>query len=139
MSFREKLAWVTLLSVLLSFGSYIVWVLADFAHGDARTNGLVFLASVGAFVILQTGLSLAALWTTPRDGRSPRDERERLIQGRSHTIGFYVLVVLVLLLGVPLHLGHAAAHQLMFFALMGVVITVLVVSAAQIVMFRRGF
>ncbi len=138
MSFREKSAWITLVSVLLCFGAYFGIVFTHWRTVDPRSNGWLFLECVGAFVVLQIGLTLVAVWTTPKDGRSPRDERERLIQARSHTIGYYVLVVLVLMLGIPLHLGHPA-HELMLFALLDVVITGLVVSLAQIVMFRRGF
>ena len=139
MSFREKSAWITLVSVLLCFGAYFGIVFTHWFSLDVRSNGWLFLKCVGIFVILQIALTLVAIWTTPKDGRSPKDERERMIQARSHTIGYYVLVVLVLMLGIPLHLGHAAAHQLMLFALLGVVIAGLVVSVAQIVMFRRGF
>jgi hypothetical protein len=140
MSFREKSAWITLVSVLLCFGVYFGAAFAThWFAGDPRANGWTFLGCVAAFVVLQIGLNLIALWTTPKDGRTPKDERERTIQARSHTIGYYVLVVLVLMLGVPLHLGHVHAHQMMMFALMGVVVTGLVVSVAQIVMFRRGF
>ena len=139
MSFREKSAWITLVSVLLCFGAYFGAVFTHLVGDDPRANGWLFLKCVGAFVALQIGLNLVALWTTPKDGRSPKDEREQLIQSRSHTIGYYVLVVLVLLLGVPLHLGHPAAHELMFYALIDLVVTGLIVSAAQIVMFRRGF
>ncbi len=139
MSFREKSAWITLISVLLCFGAYFGIVFTHWFNLDARANGWLFLKCVGAFVILQIVLNLVAIQTTPKDGRSPRDERERMIQSRSHTIGYYVLVVLVLMLGVPLHLGHVAAHELMQFALLALVITGLVVSVAQIIMFRRGF
>ena len=139
MSFREKSAWITLVSVLLCFGAYFGTVFIHGFGGDPRANGWLLLECVGAYVVLQIVLTLAAVWTTPKDGRSPKDERERMIQARSHTIGYYMLVVMVLMLGVPLHLHHLAAHQLMLFALLGVVLTGLVVSAAQIVMFRRGF
>ena len=81
----------------------------------------------------------AAMWTTPKDGRSPKDERERTIQSRSHTIGYYVLMVLILSLGVPLHLYGFHAHQLMGLAALDLVIAGFVVAVAQIVMFRRGF
>jgi hypothetical protein len=144
MSFREKAAWITLVSVLLCFGIYFGTVFTHWLHMDGPSNGWLFVLCVGGFVVLQIGLGLAARWTTPRDGLSPRDEREQLIRARSHTIGYYVLVVLVLLLGLPLHLGQAfghpvAAHQMMLYAFLDVVITGLVVSIAQIVMFRRGF
>lgn len=139
MSLREKSAWITLFSVLLCFGAYFGIMFLGGLGGGLTPNPWLLLECVGAFVVLQIGLNLVALWTTPKDGRSPKDERERMIQARSHTIGYYVLVVLVLLLGVPLHLGHVAAPRLMFFALLDVVLAGLVVSLAQIVMFRRGF
>jgi hypothetical protein len=97
----------------------------------------LLLACVVAFVALQAGLNFIAARTTPSDGRSPRDEREQLIQARSHTLGYYVLVGLVLALGIPGHLGHPTP-DLLNFALMDVVVAGLAVSLAQIVMFRRG-
>ena len=139
MSFREKSAWITLVSVLLCFGAYFAVVFTHWGRLAPQANGLLFLGCAAAFVVLQILLNLIAAMTTPRDGRSPRDEREQMIQARSHTIGYYVLVVLVLLLGVPLHLGHVAAHQLMLLAALSLVLAGLVVSVAQIVMFRRGF
>ena len=139
MSFREKSAWITLVSVLLCFGAYFGTVFTHWESLNPRTSGWLLASCVGAFVVLQIVLNLIATLTTPKDGRSLRDEREQTIQSRSHTLGYYVLVVLVLMLGIPLHLAHVAAHQLIFFALLGIVITGLVVSVAQIVMFRRGF
>ncbi len=140
MSFREKSAWITLVSVLLCFGAYFGTAFATHGFGGSSlANAWMFLKCVGAFVVLQIGLNLVALWTTPKDGRTPRDERERMIQARSHTIGYYLLVVLVLMLGIPLHLGHVAAPQLMFYAALDLVVAGFVVSIAQIVMFRRGF
>ena len=137
MSFREKSAWISALSVLLCFGIYFGVVFTQRLSG--MQDVFLLLKCVGAFVLLQIGLNLAAMWTTPKDGRTPRDERERMIQARSHTIGYYVLVVLILSLGVPLHLYHARGPQLMGLAMLDLVITGLIVAVAQIVMFRRGF
>jgi hypothetical protein len=137
MSFREKSAWISALSVLLCFGVYFG---VAFTHRlSGIENGFLLLKCVAAFVVLQIGLNLAAMWTTPRDGRTPRDERERMIQARSHTIGYYVLMVLILTLGIPLHLYHARGPQLMGLALLDLVVAGLVVAVAQIVMFRSGF
>jgi hypothetical protein len=137
MSFREKSAWISALSVLLCFGIYFGVVFTQRLSG--MENGFLLLKCVAAFVVLQIGLNLAAMWTTPRDGRTPRDERERMIQARSHTIGYYLLMVLVLSLGIPLHLHRASGHELMGLAALYLVVTGLVVAVAQIVMFRRGF
>jgi hypothetical protein len=66
-----------------------------------------------------------------------RDERETLIQLRSQSLGYYVLVLLVLALFIPGHLGYTVI-DMMNFALLDVVLAVLAVAVAQIVMFRRG-
>ena len=137
MSFREKSAWIALVSVLLCFGVYFGAIAIHRISGRGLDSLQLLSRCVGAFVVLQIGLKLAALWATPRDGRSPRDERERLIQARSHTIGYYLLLGLVMALGIPFHIGRPAA-DLVNFALLDVVIAGLVVAAAQIVMFRRG-
>ena len=56
---------------------------------------------------------------------------------RSHSVGYYVLMVCVLALAIPGHTGHGAV-DLMNFALLALVVAALAVSVAQIVMFRRG-
>jgi hypothetical protein len=135
MSFREKSAWITLVTVLVVFSAYFGALLTGHVRGF---HALFFLliCAIG-LVVLQVGLNLVAAITTPKDERAPRDEREALIQWRSHTLGYYVLVVFVLALFVPVHFGHTALDMANF-ALFAVVIATLTVAVAQIVMFRRG-
>jgi len=141
MSFREKSAWITLVSVLICFGVYF-WELVA-AHGGGRHLGALaslhlLLLAVSALVGLQIVLTAIAAATTPKDARAPGDERERLIQWRSQSIGYHVLMVLALLLFVPIHFGHSALDMANF-ALLAVVISTLTVAVVQIVLFRRGF
>jgi len=137
MSFREKSAWITLVTVLACFGLYF----GSIATGRVSARGLdtllLLLLCVAGLVVLQVGLNLVAAMTTPKAGRAPGDEREKLIQWRSHSLGYHVLMVLALGLFVPVHLGHTAI-DLANFALLAVVIASLAVAVAQIVMFRRG-
>lgn len=136
MSFREKSAWITLVSMLLCSGVYFTVLLS----GVMRPGwGLlhVFLACVLALVVLQVGLRLVAAASSPREARAPRDERERLILWRSQSLGYWVLVVAVLAMFIPGHMGFGP-FELMNFALFDVVLAAVVASAAQIVMFRRG-
>ncbi len=137
MSFREKSAWITVVTVLLCFGGYFGAIAAGWV--PARGLGALYLLahSVLALVVLQVVLIVIALRTTPKDGRAPRDEREAAILARSHTIGYYVLLISVVLLFVPVHFGHPPA-DLLNFVLLDVVVSVLTVAVAQIVMFRRG-
>src|SRR4051794_32956554 len=97
MSFREKSAWITLVSVLICFGAYF-FELFNGLLGGRHFGGLgsvhLLLLSVLALVALQVALTVIAALTTPTDGRGPADERERLIQWRSHSLGYHVLMVL---------------------------------------------
>ena len=137
MSFREKSAWITLVTVLLCFGAYFVPIAAGRISGHGPVIHL-FAHSVIALVVLQCALTFWAARTTPKDGRAPRDEREAQIIARSHTLGYYVLLVSVAGLVLPVLFGHSPA-DLLNFVLFDIVLAVLAVAVAQIVMFRRGF
>ena len=136
MSFREKSAWITLVTVLVCFGVYfgsIVTGVVGRGFGEVH----LLLACVLALAALQLGLSFIAARTTPRDGRAPRDEREILIQARSHSFGYYLLIGLVLAVAASGHVDHNMI-DLMNFGMLAVVLAVAAVAIAQIVMFRRG-
>jgi formate hydrogenlyase subunit 4 len=137
MSFREKSAWITLVTVLVCFGIYFGAIIGGWVdtHGFGAMH--LLLACVAGLIVLQIGLKAVAAATTPKDGLAPRDEREDLIQGRAHSLGYYVLTGLVVTLFIPVHLGHSAI-DLANFALLAVVLATLAVAGAQIVMFRRG-
>lgn len=137
MSFREKSAWITLVTVLVCFGAYFGSLLTGSVQARSFQTVHLLVACVVALVVLQIVLHAVAAALSPREAHTPRDEREALIQARSHTVGYYVLMVMVLLLGVPAHFGHPPP-DLLNFALLDVVVATLAVSAAQIVMFRRG-
>lgn len=137
MSLREKSAWITFVSVLLCFGVYFGSIVTGWISPRGFEAVHALLAAVVALVVLQIALHVLAVVLSPEDARAPRDEREVLIQARSHTVGYYVLTVMVLALGIPGHFGHGPA-DLLNFALLDVVIAALAVSLAQIVMFRRG-
>ncbi len=137
MSFREKSAWITLVTVLVCFGIYFGSIAAGLVSPRGFDTLHLLLACVVGLVLLQAVLTVVAAVTTPKDCRAPRDERETLIQLRSQSLGYSVLVMLVLALFIPGHLGHTVI-DMMNFALLDVVLAVLTVAVAQIVMFRRG-
>jgi len=139
MSLREKSAWITLVTVLLCFGVYYgaVFTGAVPAHSMAMLH--LALVCVLTLIILQVGLTILAAITTPKDGRGPRDERERMIQARSHTIGYHVLMVCTGALIIPTHMRGVNMVDIANYAFLGLVISTIVVAAAQIIMFRRGY
>jgi len=136
MSFREKAAWIGLVSAVVCFGIYFGAIALHMISGRGHSAVHLMALCAGAYVALQGGLTFVAARATPGAG-APPDERERLIQARSHTLGFYLLMVLVVALGVPFHIGHPAP-DLLNFAMLDVVIAGCAVSIAQIIMYRRG-
>jgi hypothetical protein len=137
MSFREKSAWITLVSVLICFGVYFGAIVGGFSSSRGPQAVALLVTCVGALSVLQIGLMLAANLTTSRDGRAPADERERSIAARSQALGYHVLMVLVMGLGLAGHLGHDVP-DLLNFALLAAVLSVLTVAIAQIFLFLRG-
>ena len=95
------------------------------------------LLCVSALVVLQIGLHAVAARLVPTSAPVLKDEREQLIQMRARGLGYYVLMSGVLALAIPGHM-EISKIDLLNFALLDVVVATLVVSAAQIVMFRRG-
>src|SRR6185369_220914 len=96
MSFREKSAWISLVCLLLLTIAYLETGLHHW-H-DAEGHDLVdplhmVLLVFGAFALLQVVLHVIVVVQSPRDARTPKDERERLIELRAARVGFYVLVV----------------------------------------------
>ncbi|TAJ72456.1 MAG: hypothetical protein EPO51_10170 [Phenylobacterium sp.] len=137
MSFRELSAWISLVTVVVCFGVYF----GSIATGSVSPRGFdtlhLLLLCVAALVVLQIASHAVAARLAPKDARAPRDERERLIAWRAQSLGYYVLMVGVLLLAAPAHFGHPPV-DLLNFALLDVVVAALAVSVAQIVFFRRG-
>ena len=83
MSFREKTAWISLVSIA-GISAFYFWrvISAGHAGGRVQLSGLL-LDTVVALVILQLVLTLAAWLFTPPSERGPQDERERLIELRA--------------------------------------------------------
>lgn len=139
MSFREKSAWITLISVIVCFGAYYGSVLTGAVKSHSMAALHLGLGCILALLILQVGLNLIASMTTPNDGKGPRDEREKMIQARSHTIGYYTLMVATAAIFIPTHLRGFTMVDVVNFAFGGIVIATLAVAIAQIIMFRRGY
>ncbi len=139
MSFREKSAWITLVSVIVCFGAYYGSVLTSAVKSHSMAALHLGLACILALLVLQVGLTIIASLTTPRDGKGPRDEREKMIQARSHTIGYYTLMVAGAAIFIPTHLPGFTMIDVVNFAFGGIVIATLAVAIAQIIMFRRGY
>jgi hypothetical protein len=140
MSFREKSAWISFVSLLLLVLAFFI-VHHHHPH-DAQGHDLInplhmALAVFGGFFLLQVVLHLIVAARAPKDARTPKDERERLIELRAARIGFYALVVGDLLAMALFHL-HGNAVALMNSVLFAILLAWLIKLGTEIVLYRRG-
>jgi hypothetical protein len=112
MSFREKSAWISLISILLLFGIYFTAVALDYASTFA-----LFIQLVIGFVVIEIVLHIVVATKAPLDAKAPKDERERLIGLKADRVAGYVLVAGVFFAIFTVHLSNDArdvAHAALF-------------------------
>lgn len=138
MSFREKVAWASLLAHVVVFGLYFTsfaqnWSarVASSDHGLGQMVGAII-----ALVVFSIVLAIAATISTPKgDIRPHYDEREKLVRLRAANITSAVVTAGVILVMNALMFGWNAvlAANLLLAAL---VIGEIVKALAQIIQFR---
>ncbi|MBS0296170.1 MAG: hypothetical protein JSR45_07660 [Proteobacteria bacterium] len=103
MPYREKIAWLSLLAMALTFTPYFVITAGEHPASEALPNlrqlWLYGIAAVARVAILGIGW-LALRLGAREDARMPMDERDRAIAGRAATWGYGVLMAGMILTGV---------------------------------------
>jgi hypothetical protein len=139
MSFREKSAWISFVLIALVFGVYFARILHLLPAALGRVNTIrLFLFLVAGLVLLEIALHVAIAIQSPRDARTPKDERDRLIDMKATRVAFPVLLVGAFATIGTQHLDMSRwqmAHVMLF----GIVVAELTRFGAQIVYHRRGF
>ena len=136
MSFREKTAWISMLS-MMAIGGFYFWsvIHAGPQPGEPRYGGL--LLTVIALVVVQVVLISAVAILNPRDAKAPRDERERMIELRAMRVAYSGLAT-----SVALACFFGAFDPPIVFntnALLFILITAEILrSACQVIQYRRG-
>ena len=136
MSFREKSAWISMLSMSGIYGVYFWSVI----HAGPKPGGVHFgglLETIIALVVLQIVLTVAVAVFTPREAKAPRDERDKLIELRAMRIAYAGLAT-----SVALACFFGAFDPPIVFntnSLLFILVTAEIMrSACQIVQYRRG-
>lgn len=141
MAYREKLGWIELIGMVLAYGAYFIAVGIVEPVG-VRDTTLTYVGLLSAATVVRL-LILGGGWLTLRirlgaEARAKPDERDRAIAGRSATIGYYVLLSLMLWTGVILPLlesGWKVANS----GLAAIVIAEITRHAITVVSYRRGW
>jgi hypothetical protein len=137
MSFREKLAWGSLVSTVVIWGGFFLHLLGSPA--DAR--GMAMLGPFVLAVLVQTVVMIVmtAYWSirAPGEANVPADEREKAIGGRATASAYLVLVAGVIAIIAALHVGLHGTDVI--FALAGAFILAEAVRyGSAAVAYRRG-
>lgn len=92
MPFREKSAWIALVTTAVVYGIYFSRIAPGLLSGPGGLPDAVgaFIATVIVLVVLQIILHVAAAALAPREAQAARDERETLIELRALRAAFYV-------------------------------------------------
>jgi hypothetical protein len=102
MSYREKIAWLSLIAMAAAYGPY--FKLAGRVPGtwepwpQLHPLGLFALVSLERMLILGAGYLYLRL-DTPREDRPPLDERDHAIEHRAVNAAYYVLMAGMILVG----------------------------------------
>ena len=137
MSFKEKIAWISVVTTILVWGAYFWFVVAS-----ARWPGPVYTVGFTGAVVVQTILMIVASVATavmaPKEASAASDERDKAIGRRAYAIAYPVLLGLIVCVAASVHLG-ARPWDLVNGMMGAIVIAEIVHYAAQIAGYRRGY
>ena len=140
MAFREKLAWLTLTTMLIAYGVY--FGIVGPAVGFGR-NGLIdviwsfgLVAAAHAIAMIVGSIIIAV--TATKEAQAPADERDQAISRRASTIGYYVLLVGMILVGVVMPFS-APPWKIINVALAAIVLAELIRDSIILMSYRRGW
>ena len=153
MSFREKSAWIGLVTTLLVWGVYFTKVAGEIAGGAPDGGEILglFVSAVVLSICIEVTLAIALAAFTRKEDRTPADERERLFAARATNAAYHVLLIgvvtvalnspFVAMADLGLFPGDPAADTALIAAngiLAAVVLAELVRTGGQILFHRLG-
>jgi hypothetical protein len=139
MSYREKLAWLSLAAMALTFGPYFaVAYRATLMNRPMPNLGLLGLYAIAAAV--QMVIQGAGRWwfrrKERREGVLTADERDRVIEYRSMRAAYFVLIAGMILVGCVMPFS-AGGWKIVNAALLMIVAAEIVHYGAVVVSYRR--
>lgn len=138
MPFREKIAWISVVTTILVWGCYFGFMIAT---GGRLSGSIYFAGFFGAAIIqaiLATVASIVTAIMAPGDASAGSDERDRAIARRSYAWAYPVLLSLVVCVAASIHLGARPVQ--MAYGIMGAIVLAEIVHyGVQIISYRRGW
>jgi hypothetical protein len=137
MSFREKSAWISFLCLLAFGGFWLHHVIRIEVYHVRQANPmLAFFSLLGALIIAEIVLHIAIAVRDQKEARTPKDERETLIDLKAARVAFYVLMAGAWLSIGTLHLNFDRL-RIADSVLRAIIVAEMVKLATQIALYRR--
>jgi hypothetical protein len=140
MPFKEKIAWLSVITTVLVWGTYFAFVirtvLVNHHIGPEYFLGFLVAAGLQALLVIVASIVTAAL--APKDAAAGSDERDKAIARHSCAIAYPVLLVTIVAVAASMHLG-VDKIGLVYEMMAAIVIAEIVHYGAQIVDYRRGW
>jgi len=139
MSFREKTAWVTLCAILLVSVMLSVHASQLYEpHSGLRVLRLLHICVV-AFILIELIAYLVLRVRYPKDARTPKDEREQLIDLKALRIAAYVYFAGSLVaVFATIHIALGGPGAVATSVVLAFVVAEIVNYTARIVYYRLG-
>jgi hypothetical protein len=138
MSFREKSAWISFFCLLFFGASWLTHVLGnEFLHGRNDNPILWFFGMLAGLIGLEIALHVAIAIQSPREARTPKDERERLIDMKASRAAFYVLLAGAFASVGTLHVPGSSRFMIAQCIMGSIILAALVRFGTQIALYRR--
>jgi hypothetical protein len=137
MSFREKSAWITLISILLVFVLYVLHVPNMFEPDPGIWELHVVGMTIVTFIVIEVVAHIVLYLKFPKDARTPKDERERLIDLKATRLAAYVFVLGTFVAIMTPHFG-VTGFAVTLYVIFAFVIAEIVNYSARIIYYRRG-
>ncbi|MAW99252.1 MAG: hypothetical protein CMN72_06290 [Sphingomonas sp.] len=143
MAYREKLAWLTLAVMLMTYSVYFLmvtlWIAPAAPQGVAMLHMLVLFAGVTVVHAVLVAIGAALLAVRARaDGEERADERDRAIARRGTHIAYYVLMTGMVLVGLVMPFGDAR-WKIVNAALLALVLAEATRHAVVVLSYKRGW
>lgn len=139
MSHREKIAWLSLIAMAVTFGPYFTLVASSTSPAqplpDLHQIALYAVTAVAQMLILGAGYLYFRL-KFPQEARTPPDERDRTIKSHAIRTAYYVLIGGMILVGCVMPF-KSSGWSLVNAALFMIVAAEVVRSGVEIVSYRR--
>jgi hypothetical protein len=138
MPFREKTAWLTLCAILLVSVMFWLHAPSEFNSHSHRWVLLALLVSLGTYVLIEIVGYVVLRLRNPRDAKTPKDERERLIDLKALRFAYYTFVIGTFAgIFVMLHVVRAGPGTIGTVVLAAFVAAQVAKHAARIIYYRR--